>query len=118
MHQQLDEIRKLRVATGVAAAADGDPVEVTGLGLESSEGFLCDGPEVLEPGIFLPDSLGAVVTAFLEWQAVPAAECPGGLYAFEVAGTRRTPGSPLLPVLRYPPSAEPFDSIVLAYLCV
>ena len=90
--KQLDEIRKLRVAAGIAAAADGDPVEVTGLGLEGGEGFLCDDPQVLEAGIFLTDSLGAVVASFLEWHAGPGAERFGGLHAFEVAVPAEPPG--------------------------
>ena len=96
--EQFDEIGKLRVAAGVAAAADGDAVEVTGFCLEGGEGLLCDGPQILEACIFLPDALGAVVAAFLEGQAVPAAECPGGFYAFEVA------------VLAEPPAVHPCPS--------
>ena len=89
--EQFDEIGKLRVAAGIAAAADGDAVEIPGFCLEGGKGFLCDGPQILETRILLPDTFGTIVAACFERQAVAAAECPGRFHVLKVTVLAETP---------------------------
>ncbi|SAI88667.1 hypothetical protein MBBA_1816 [Methanoculleus bourgensis] len=89
--EQFDQVAELRVAARVPAAADGDPVDVVGHHLEVAEYLVGNGPEVLEPRVLLPDAPGAVVTAFLEGEAVFATERGRPLDVFEVAVRTESP---------------------------
>jgi len=82
--QEFDEVMELGVATRVAAAADCDTVEVLVHHLEVCERLVGDRPEVFEPLVALTHATGAVVTAFLEGETVPAAESGRTLDVFEV----------------------------------
>ena len=89
--EKFDEIGKLRVAAGIATAADGDAVEIPGFCLEGGKGFLCDGPQILETRILLPDTFGTIVAACFERHAVAAAERPGRFHAFKITVLAEAP---------------------------
>jgi len=60
------------IAAGVPATADGDPFKIPAFSLKVCKRFIRYRLEILEPAILFPDTAGAVITPFLERQAVSA----------------------------------------------
>ena len=89
--EQLDQIRELRVTARVAAAADGDPVEVIGHHLEACKGILPDFPQRLPSPVIFPDTPAAVIAADLVGRAVAAPEGTGLLHVLEITVFTKPP---------------------------
>ena len=82
--QKLDELTETWITAGIPATADSYPFDIPLLHLEICKGFISNRLEILEPGVFFPDPPGAVVTPFLERQAVPAPQRLNSFYFFKI----------------------------------
>jgi hypothetical protein len=70
--EEFDQFIEPGIAAGIPATADGDPFDISTFCLEVCKRFIRYRLEILEPAILFPDTAGAVVTPFLERQAVSA----------------------------------------------
>jgi hypothetical protein len=60
------------ITTGISTTADGDPFKVPALSLQVCKRFIPNCFEILKAAVLFPDTPGAIIAPFFEWQAVSA----------------------------------------------
>jgi hypothetical protein len=70
--KKLDQFSEAGITTGISTTADGDPFKIPALSLEICKRFISNRFEILKAAVLFPDTTGAIIAPFFEWQAVSA----------------------------------------------
>jgi hypothetical protein len=70
--KKFDQFSEPGITTGIPATADGDPFKIPALSLEICKRFISNRFEILKADVLFPDTTGAIIAPFFEWQAISA----------------------------------------------
>jgi hypothetical protein len=89
--KKFDQFSESWITTGISTTADSDPFKVPAFSLKVCKRFISNRFEILKTAVLFPDSTGAIVTPFFEWQAVSAPKWLDTLDFLKITVFAKTP---------------------------